>query len=122
MLTGTFADGLGRVQRVPDRIGFDPFPWHSMAIWIMTQMRRWGQLQRDVDYAQVAGQVFLALDAGRAMREQGLSVPASPTRIETIMGKPFDPAQSRRLDRARDPRLTPCPATYPSGGRRRCRC
>ncbi len=92
VLTGTFADGLGRVQRVPDRIGFDPFPWHSMAIWIMTQMRRWGQLQRDVDYAQVAEQVFLALDAGRAMRDLGLPVPASPMRVETIMGRPFDPA------------------------------
>ncbi|MBP0465533.1 ABC transporter substrate-binding protein [Roseomonas sp. PWR1] len=92
VLTGTFADGLGRVQRVPDRIGFDPFPWHSMAIWIMTQMRRWGQLQRDVDYAQVASQVFLALDAGRAMRDLGLPVPASPLRVETIMGRPFDPA------------------------------
>ncbi len=92
VLTGTFADGLGRVQRVPDRIGFDPFPWHSMAYWILTQMRRWGQLQRDVDYAQVADQVFLALDAGKAMREQGLPVPASPLRTETIMGKTFDPA------------------------------
>jgi nitrate/nitrite transport system substrate-binding protein len=92
VLTGTFADGLGRVQRVPDRIGFDPFPWHSMAIWIMTQMRRWGQLTRDVDYAQVAEQTFLALDAGRAMRDLGLPVPGSATRIETIMGRPFDPA------------------------------
>ena len=92
VLTGTFADGLGRVQRVPDRIGFDPFPWHSMAIWIITQMRRWGQLQRDVDYAQVAEQTFLALDAGRAMREQGLAVPPSAMRVETIMGRRFDPA------------------------------
>ena len=92
VLTGTFADGLGRVQRVPDRIGFDPFPWHSMAIWIMTQMRRWGQLQREVDYAQVAEQVFLALDAGRAMRDLGLPVPSGPMRVETIMGRPFDPA------------------------------
>jgi nitrate/nitrite transport system substrate-binding protein len=64
VLTGTFANGLGQVQRVPGRIGFDPFPWHSMAIWILTQMRRWNHLQRDVDYAQVAGQVFLATDAG----------------------------------------------------------
>jgi nitrate/nitrite transport system substrate-binding protein len=92
VLTGTFADGLGRVQRVPDRIGFDPFPWHSMAIWIMSQMRRWGQLQRDVDYAQVAEQVFLALDAGRAMRALNMTVPASPLRTETIMGRTFDPA------------------------------
>jgi nitrate/nitrite transport system substrate-binding protein len=93
VLTGTFADGLGRVQRVPDRIGFDPFPYHSMAIWMLTQMRRWGQLQRDVDYKAVAEQVFLALDAGRAMRELGLPVPASPMRGATILGKTFDPAQ-----------------------------
>ncbi|MBB5690663.1 ABC transporter substrate-binding protein [Roseomonas alkaliterrae] len=92
VLTGTFADGLGRVQRVPDRIGFDPFPWHSMAMWILTQMRRWGQLQREVDYAEVAAQTFLALDAGRAMRDLGLPVPASPLRTETIMGRAFDPA------------------------------
>ncbi|MBK1658140.1 CmpA/NrtA family ABC transporter substrate-binding protein [Paracraurococcus ruber] len=92
VLTGTFADGLGQVRRVPDRIGFDPFPWHSMAIWILTQMRRWGQVQRDLDYAQVAQQTFLALDAGKAMRELGLPVPASATRTETIMGRPFDPA------------------------------
>jgi nitrate/nitrite transport system substrate-binding protein len=67
VLTGTYADGLGQVRRVPDRIGFDAFPWQSMAIWILTQMRRWGQVQRELDYAQVAQQVFLSLDAGRAM-------------------------------------------------------
>jgi nitrate/nitrite transport system substrate-binding protein len=26
VLTGTFADGLGNVRTVPDRIAFDPFP------------------------------------------------------------------------------------------------
>jgi nitrate/nitrite transport system substrate-binding protein len=92
VLTGTFADGLGAVQRVPNRIGFDPFPWQSMAIWILTQMRRWGQVKTDLDYAQVASQVFLTLDAGKAMREMGLAVPASATRTETIMGRTFDPA------------------------------
>ncbi len=40
VLTGVFADGLGKVRKEPDRIGFDPFPWHSMAVWIMTQMKR----------------------------------------------------------------------------------
>jgi len=93
VLTGTYADGLGRVQRVPDRIGFDPFPWHSMAIWILTQMKRWGQVRQELDYAQVAQQVFLALDAGRAMREQGLAVPDSTLRTHVIMGRSFDPAQ-----------------------------
>jgi nitrate/nitrite transport system substrate-binding protein len=93
VLTGTFANGLGQVQRVPNRIGFDPFPWHSMAIWILTQMRRWNQLQRDVDWAAVAEQTFLALDAGRAMRELGMAVPDSPLRNETILGRTFDPRQ-----------------------------
>jgi nitrate/nitrite transport system substrate-binding protein len=92
VLTGTFADGLGRVQRVPDRIGFDPFPWHSMAMWIMTQMRRWGQLQRDVDYRQVAEQVFLATDAARAMRDLGQPVPSTTTQSFQVMGRTFDPA------------------------------
>ncbi|WP_376087138.1 CmpA/NrtA family ABC transporter substrate-binding protein [Roseomonas sp. CCTCC AB2023176] len=93
VLTGTFADGLGRVQRVPDRIGFDPFPYETMAIWIMTQMRRWGQVQRDLDYRAVAQQVFLSLEAGRAMRELGLPVPENPMRPVQIMGRTFDPAQ-----------------------------
>ena len=36
ILTGTFADGLGSVKKDPNRVDFDPFPWHSFAIWIMT--------------------------------------------------------------------------------------
>jgi len=36
VLTGKFADGLGKVRQVPDRADFDPFPWHSMAVWILT--------------------------------------------------------------------------------------
>lgn len=92
VLTGTFADGLGRVQRVPNRIDFDPFPWHSMAIWIMTQMKRWGQIRGDINYAQVAEQVFLATDTAAAMRELGLAPPAESKRTHVIMGKTFDPA------------------------------
>jgi nitrate/nitrite transport system substrate-binding protein len=91
VLTGTFADGLGRVQRVPDRVGFDPFPWHSMAMWILTQMRRWGQLNRDVEWKTIAEGVFLATDAGRAMRDLGLPVPAETVQGFSVMGKPFDP-------------------------------
>ena len=45
VLTGRFADGLGNVQDVPHRIDFDPFPWHSMAVWILTQMKRWGYIE-----------------------------------------------------------------------------
>ena len=50
VLTGRYADGLGKVRNEPDRIDFDPFPWHSMAVWILTQMKRWGYVKGDIDY------------------------------------------------------------------------
>src|SRR5260370_11341308 len=59
VLTGTFADGLGNVRKVPDRIDFDPFPWESFAVWILTQMRRWGQIKSDGDYGSSAGPEYL---------------------------------------------------------------
>jgi nitrate/nitrite transport system substrate-binding protein len=93
VLTGTFADGLGNVRKEPDRIDFDPFPWHSFAIWILTQMKRWGQLKGDVDYAKVAREVYLATDAARLMKEAGLKPPAASARKFAVMGKEFDPAR-----------------------------
>ena len=57
VLTGTYADGLGNIKTVPDRIDFDPFPWQSFAVWILTQMKRWGQIKGEVDYARVAREV-----------------------------------------------------------------
>ena len=90
VLTGTFADGLGNVRKVPDRIGFDPFPWHSFAVWILTQMKRWGQIKGDVDYQKVAREVFLATDAAKLMAEAGLTPPKTTTKSFSVMGKPFD--------------------------------
>jgi nitrate/nitrite transport system substrate-binding protein len=93
VLTGTYADGLGAVQKVADRIDFDPFPWHSMAVWILTQMKRWGQIKGDVDYKKIAEQVFLATDAAKLMREMGIPVPDTNYKSFAVMGKNFDPAK-----------------------------
>ena len=93
VLTGTFADGLGNVQKVPDRIDFDPFPWQSFAVWIMTQMKRWGQIKGDVDYAKIAQEVYLATDTARLMKEVGLTPPTATTKTFVVMGKTFDPAK-----------------------------
>jgi len=93
VLTGTFADGLGNVRKVPDRIDFDPFPWHSFAVWILTQMKRWGQIKGDVDYQKVAREVFLATDAAALMKEAGLTPPTTTSKTFTVMKKPFDPAK-----------------------------
>jgi nitrate/nitrite transport system substrate-binding protein len=95
VLTGTFADGLGNVRKVPDRIDFDPFPWHSFAVWILTQMRRWGQLKEDVDYQSVAREVFLATDATKLMAEVGLTPPKSTHKSFSVMGKSFDPMKPK---------------------------
>ncbi|MFM9975178.1 MAG: CmpA/NrtA family ABC transporter substrate-binding protein, partial [Beijerinckiaceae bacterium] len=93
VLTGTYADGLGQVKRDPKRVDFDPIPWDSFAIWILTQMKRWGQLKGDVDYQAVANQIYLATDAKRIMKEMGLAPPEATTKTFSVMGKPFDPAK-----------------------------
>jgi nitrate/nitrite transport system substrate-binding protein len=93
VLTGTFADGLGNVKRVPDRIDFDPFPWQSFAVWIMTQMKRWGQIKGDIDYAKVAQEVYLATDTARLMKEVGLTPPTATSKPFVVMGKTFDPSK-----------------------------
>jgi nitrate/nitrite transport system substrate-binding protein len=89
VLTGTFADGLGTVRKEPNRIDFDPMPWESFAVWILTQMKRWGQIKGDVQYAKIAREVFLATDAARLMKEAGLKPPAAAKKI-IVMGKEFD--------------------------------
>ena len=93
VLTGTFADGLGKVQKVPNRIDFDPFPWHSFAVWILTQMKRWGQVKGDIDYKKVAEDVFLATDAAKLMKEVGMTPPTATYKPFKVMGKEFDPAK-----------------------------
>ncbi|MDB5642585.1 MAG: cmpC [Hyphomicrobiales bacterium] len=93
VLTGTFADGLGNVVKAADRIDFDPFPYESFAVWILSQMKRWGQIKGDVDYQKIAKQVYLATDTTKLMKEAGLTPPTSTTKTFSVMGKPFDPSK-----------------------------
>jgi len=93
VLSGKFADGLGNVKNVPDRVDFDPFPWQSMAVWMLTQMKRWGYVKGDVNYKQIAEQVFLATDARKRMAEVDMKAPDTAYRKIKVMGKEFDPAK-----------------------------
>lgn len=90
VLTGTYADGLGQVKRDPKRIDFDPFPWEGFAVWILTQMKRWGQVKGELDYKSIAKQVFLETDTARLMKEAGLTPPTSGSKTIVVMGKTFD--------------------------------
>jgi nitrate/nitrite transport system substrate-binding protein len=95
VLSGTYADGLGNIKKIPERIDFDPFPWESFGVWILTQMRRWGQLKEDLDYEAVAKKVFLATDAMKLMKDSGLMVPQKTTKTFVVMGKTFDPSKAK---------------------------
>ena len=94
VLTGKFADGLGNVRNVPERADFDPVPWQSMAVWMLTQMKRWGYVKGEVNYKQVAEKVFLITDAKKYMKELGQPVPDGAYRKFKVMGKEFDAARA----------------------------
>lgn len=94
VLTGKYADGLGNIQNAPDRIDFDPYPWHSMAIWILTQMKRWGHLKGEVNYQAVAEQVYLAAGCDRVAKDLGYPTHKALSMKHTIMGTVFDPDQA----------------------------
>jgi nitrate/nitrite transport system substrate-binding protein len=95
VLTGKFADGLGNVRNVPDRADFDPIPWQSMAVWMLTQMQRWGYVKGDVDYKQIAEKVFLLTDARKTMRALDMVVPDGAYPKFSVMGKVFDPEKAK---------------------------
>ncbi|MES2102332.1 MAG: CmpA/NrtA family ABC transporter substrate-binding protein [Pseudomonadota bacterium] len=94
VLSGKFADGLGGVKNVPERTDFDPVPWQSMAVWMLTQMKRWGYIKGDVNYKQIAEQVFLLTDAKKQMKALDQKVPEGAYRKYMVMGKEFDPAKA----------------------------
>jgi len=94
VLTGKFADGLGNVKTVADRVDFDPIPWQSMAVWMLTQMKRWGYLKGEVNYKQIAEKVFLLTDAKKQMNALNMQAPdpkAGAYPKFSVMGRVFDP-------------------------------
>ena len=93
VLTGKYADGLGNVKNVPDRADFNPIPWQSMAVWMLTQMKRWGYVKGEVNYKQLAEQVFLLTDAKKQMKALGEAVPDGAYPGFKVMGKAFDPSK-----------------------------
>ncbi len=94
ILTGEFPDGLGNIRKVPDRIDFDPFPWHSMAIWILTQMKRWGYVKGEVNYKKIAEEVYLTSSCREVMQAMGQKAPKENMKKHKFAdGKVFDPEQ-----------------------------
>jgi nitrate/nitrite transport system substrate-binding protein len=94
VLTGRYADGLGNVKTDANRVDFDPFPWYSMAVWMLTQMKRWGYVKGDVRWKDIAERIYLVTDARRQMAALGQRAPAESYRTIKVMGKEFDAAKA----------------------------
>ena len=69
-------------------------PWQSMAVWMLTQMKRWGYVKGDINYKQIAEKVFLITDAKKQMKALDMKVPDGAYPKFTIMGREFDPAKA----------------------------
>jgi len=95
VMTGRYADGLGNIQSAPGRIDFDPFPWNSMGVWILTQLKRWGYVKEDIDYRKISEAVLNATDARKEMASIGYAAPPANYENHTIMGKNFDPFKAQ---------------------------
>jgi nitrate/nitrite transport system substrate-binding protein len=67
-----------------------------MAVWMLTQMKRWGYVKGDVAYRDIAEQVFLATDARKRMRELDQKAPDTSYKKFKVMGKEFDPMQPQQ--------------------------
>ena len=94
VLTGRYADGRGNIVNVPDRIDFDPFPWHSMAVWILTQMKRWGYAKGNIDYKNISEQVYLAAECDKIAKDLGYKTHDKTYKKHVLMGgKVFDPSK-----------------------------
>ena len=48
-----------------------------MAVWILTQMKRWGYINGEIDYRGIAEQVYVAAETGKVMKELGYQPPSS---------------------------------------------
>lgn len=95
-MTGHFDNGKGEMVTEPGRMGFDPYPWKSFALWMQTQLVRWGYITRseveDLGMRNLADEVFLTEGVRETQRELGLPVTNEEYREEIIFGRTFDPA------------------------------
>jgi nitrate/nitrite transport system substrate-binding protein len=92
VLTGKFEDGLGNTQDVPDRIGFDPYPWKSFSKWIAAQLVRWDLMPKDkADYEKISQDIFLTDLAAELQKELGQTPPSAAERSEKLKYDTFDP-------------------------------
>lgn len=58
------------------------FPWRSHALWILSQMVRWGEAPREIDYRDVARRAFRPDIFRQACEPMGYACPTSDEKVE----------------------------------------
>jgi nitrate/nitrite transport system substrate-binding protein len=77
------ADGFHRFARFAAT-----FPWRSHAAWIVTQMLRWGQLEKAVDVRAAAALVYRSDLYREVAAELGVACPADDEKPEGVHAAP----------------------------------
>jgi nitrate/nitrite transport system substrate-binding protein len=91
-MTGTFRYARDEAPvNLPDFNVFFRFaatyPWRSHALWIMTQMLRWGQIDRPIDLKATAEAVYRPDIYREVADDLGLAVPAIDYKPEGVHGR-----------------------------------
>jgi nitrate/nitrite transport system substrate-binding protein len=105
-MTGTFEYEKGDKREVPDFNVFfrynATYPYYSDAVWYLTQMRRWGQIEADKPdewYKEIAAKVYrpdIYTAAAKSLVEEGLADPSAFPNFDSETG--FKPPQSEFID------------------------
>jgi nitrate/nitrite transport system substrate-binding protein len=95
-MLGRYDDGRGHTWDDPDHMKFfndgeANYPYLSHGVWFLTQFKRWGLLQEDVDYLAVARRINQTALYGEVAASLKVAVPSSPLKVETLFdGVTFD--------------------------------
>ena len=101
-MLGRYSNGLGKSWDDPNYMKFYNdgavnFPYLSDGMWFLTQHRRWGLLDKDVDYLAVAKQINRIDIYKQAATAAGVSLPKSDMRshklIDGVVWDGKDPAK-----------------------------
>ncbi|ENO84900.1 CmpA/NrtA family ABC transporter substrate-binding protein [Thauera linaloolentis] len=89
-MLGDYDDGAGRQWKDAHGMKFFGdgavnFPWLSDGMWFLTQHRRWGLLERDVDYLATARAINHIDIYKQAATAAGVAVPAGEMRSATLI-------------------------------------
>lgn len=93
-MTGTFRYSMEEEPRpMPDfnvfyRYGAT-FPWRSHAVWFISQMIRWGQIDKPIDVLKTAGEVYRPDIYREAVKGMGVPVPSIDWKTEGENAAPW---------------------------------